>query len=130
MGEDLNMTGKAARIVSGRRSLAALRVAILTAVVAASVFAIAPDSAEAFPSDCRSGYYTGTPGNTGTPIAGWVHCSGGTGQFRAVVKCDKPWALDYTRYGPWKSIGQPASYAFCDSGHEAYNVRMELFGPV
>jgi hypothetical protein len=104
----------------------ALRMTAAATFAAASVLVIAPGSAQAFPSGCGTGYW---PTNTTRPFSGWAYCPSGTGQFRAIVSCDRP-GFDYTRYGPWRNIGQPPSYAECDGNHRAYNVRMALLGPV
>ena len=51
-------------------------------------------------------------------------CDGGGGEHRAVLRCDKPWPPDYTRYGPWQPNGRESS-AVCSDMNKAYDLKRE-----
>jgi hypothetical protein len=49
-------------------------------------------------------------------------CDAGTGRYRAKTRCDKSFAPDYNRYGPWRPAGGPeVSKAQCNDGDEPFN---------
>ncbi|MCO1654737.1 hypothetical protein [Pseudonocardia humida] len=47
-------------------------------------------------------------------------CRGGTGQVRAVTRCDENNRPDYNRYGAWVRPGA-FSVAACDSGDRSFS---------
>jgi hypothetical protein len=53
-----------------------------------------------------------------------VFCSGGTGTYRAVTRCDHNNGFDYNRYGPWVTHGNWSS-AWCNDGDRAFNQAMQ-----
>jgi hypothetical protein len=54
-----------------------------------------------------------------------AYCSGGTGKYRAAVRCDKNGAKDYNRFGSWVTAGR-WSFADCNSADKPFNQRIEL----
>ena len=58
-----------------------------------------------------------------------VYCSGGTGEFRAAVKCYRIGSSSYVwRYGPWKRTGSTSSAAVCTTGEEPTGGYAQLRG--
>lgn len=83
----------------------------------ASVLIVAPGApAFATPSDCSTGKGV---------ITGWANCTSGTGDYRSRVTCDKPWAPDPIKHGPWKSVGGGRSTAYCEPAYQAATVAVE-----
>ncbi len=95
------------------RVLARLAV-VSTVVVGGAVMAALP--AQAYPSGCETYKYGGYAN---------AECSGGTGHYRVVARCDKAWARDYTVYGPWVNPGN-LSEARCDSGGVVKTAQVEF----
>lgn len=88
------------------------RAFLLAAVATASVLVGVSGAAQAAPTGCSA---------TAVGYGSGAYCSGGTGEFRAKTRCDKPWAPDYDRYGAWMGVGTWSSFAKCDNGHVAFN---------
>lgn len=90
--------------------------ALATIMGVASTFTVGVNAAQAAPTNCSVGL-------VGSRDGSWAWCTGGTGQFRAYTRCDRPFGLDYNRYGPWINTGPsaPTSNALCDSGHRAFD---------
>jgi hypothetical protein len=58
-----------------------------------------------------------------------VYCSGGTGEFRAAVKCYRIGSSSYVwRYGPWRRTGSTDSAAVCRSSEEPTGGYAQLRG--
>jgi hypothetical protein len=87
-----------------RVGLAALLLA--TTLSFGSLAVTGPQSAFAQPTNCSY---------SGGITYGSVKCTGGTGQFRVIVKCRHPWFWDLYYSGPWKSVGQ-TSTVWCGLG--------------
>ena len=99
----------------------AARVAVAAGIVAGATM-VAAGPAQAFPSNCSTGY-------GGVHSTGYIVCYGGTGEYRARVTCDKPWAPDYKVYGSWESI-YGTSIAACRDSNYAYDLYTQLIGPI
>ena len=92
------------------------RISVVAAAVLVATFAVGVSPAQALPTGCFNDY--------NGLSTGYAYCTGGSGEYRAVTRCDNwPW-FDYTRYGQWRRPGT-ASNAVCDSGDQAYNVTRE-----
>lgn len=90
------------------------RIAASTALAGAIVLGGA-SAAQAAPTGC----VVSTLGN-GVD----VFCSGGSGKYRGVVRCDRNNLPDYNRYGPWVTSGNWSS-AWCNSSDRAFNHSMQ-----
>jgi hypothetical protein len=95
------------------RVLARLAV-VSTVVVGGAVIAALP--AQAYPSGCET-YKHGSYAD--------AECSGGTGHYRVVARCDKWWWPDYTLYGPWVNPGNQ-SVVRCKSGDVVKTAQVEF----
>ncbi|MBM2614282.1 hypothetical protein JIG36_01770 [Actinoplanes sp. LDG1-06] len=97
---------------------------LVTAAVAAGILSsmMLVSPAAAFPSGCDVELAGHTDGYS-------AYCSGGTGQFRVRIDCDKPNWPDYTRWSPWTTPGTTTSAVWCDkTTHRAYNPTLQLLG--
>ncbi|WP_214405809.1 hypothetical protein [Pseudonocardia lacus] len=92
-----------------RISTTARRVGVPAVLVALAAFGGA-GVASAAPSGCTISVYS---------YFSKAECTGGSGQYRATVRCDVNNWPDYNRYGRWEKSGP--SYAYCDINHRAFN---------
>jgi hypothetical protein len=94
---------------------AARRVGVTAALITIGALTAASPAA-AQPADCHARLYA----SSGTVVA---YCDEGNGQYRASTRCDKSWAPDYNRYGPWRTAGGTleTSIARCDGSDRAFN---------
>ncbi|MEV4539638.1 hypothetical protein AB0J82_38275 [Asanoa sp. NPDC049518] len=95
--------------------------AMAATLTTASVGVVGVEAAMAVPYNCSVG---------GSGNVGWAICTGGTGQYQAVVSCDVWLGFDYTRTGAWVGVGGGRSTAACNSSEGAYNRRLNAFGPL
>ena len=93
------------------------RVGAAAALVVAATLsgATAAAAAPAVPDDCTSQLYS-----TGAR----AYCGGGTGSYRASVRCDKNNRPDYNRQGAWVQPGR-WSFADCNAGDRPFNAGLE-----
>jgi hypothetical protein len=86
-------------------------------VIAASVEIASAEPAHADPFNCHL-----------TQWGSWgiiARCDSGSGTYRAVTRCDKWLAPDYTRYGPEVSVGNDSG-AYCNTSDRAYNYGVQI----
>jgi hypothetical protein len=92
-----------------KKHMAGIYSVIATVMMTAGMVGVSSTSATAVPANCDWG--VGHDDDEG-----WAECWGGTGEFRAKIKCDATWPTsNYWHYGPWVKVKPQASrsYAIC-----------------
>jgi hypothetical protein len=101
----------------------ARRFGTATALVAAASFGYAAPAVAAPAAAAAAAQPSGCEARTYDFLYRVVaYCSSGTGEYRAYARCDRRFAPDYNRYGPWTRPGPSGvSKAQCDQGDRPFN---------
>lgn len=91
----------------------ALRTAVVAVAAVGTVCLVGISPAAASPNGCSVG---------ANSDYAWAYCSGGTGRYQAITRCDAPWAFDYTVEGPIQRVGSGLqSHAYCGLQDRPYD---------